>query len=105
MQFHGKFNGSNMKNKIEAFRSHLSVYIQTEYLTTECHYIAFPRFSGDLCTFHNLDEDQKQRLNAALETAQEIAERFTADGRFEATEKEILKAFERTFHLHDYWNS
>jgi len=92
--------------QFQAYRANLSVYILTpKPELVECHYIAFPRWSGSHCTWDNLDEDQKQRLNAALETAQEIAERFTADGRFEATEKEVLKAFERTFHLHDYWNS
>lgn len=88
----------------DAWRNELRIYIMTPKIRlVECYYIAFPRFEGKYCTYSTLVQEQRQRLDAALETAQEIAERFNNDGRFEATEKEILKAFYRTFALHDYW--
>lgn len=76
---------------MKAERRDLSVYIGT----TEVYYLAFPRFNGTYCSYGTLDVTGRERLDDALNKAIEIAERFTQDGRHNATSVELQKAFNR----------
>lgn len=83
-----------------AERWELSVNILKDRCSfVEVYYIAFPRFHAQRysgwASYENLEQDYKDRLDKALAAAKEVAHRFNADGRHDATKDEIHKAFNR----------
>ena len=76
---------------MEATIQGLSVYIGY----TEVWYLTCPRYHT-WAVYHDLQPCSKERLDNALTTAKEIAARFIADGRQNATPTELKKAFNRT---------
>lgn len=80
----------------EAFRNGLQIYISGPRIFVEVYYIAFPRFNGSHCTYSNLVDDQRARLQSMLLVAEEIATRFNADQRDDVSNVIIKKAFNRS---------
>lgn len=76
---------------MQASRRDLSVYIGE----TEVFYLGFPRFTGTHLSYATLWPSCRERIDQALVTATEVAERFTQDGRENATSDELIKAFNR----------
>lgn len=75
----------------------LSVYISSPAELVEVFYLPFPHFTGSHCTNESLVSFDRSRLDAAFRTAEEIVQRFVADGRTNATAAELKKAFSRSF--------
>lgn len=62
--------------------------------------ISFPRFTGTHCSLSTLEDHQQERFGRAVDSAKEVADRMTTDGR-DATPEEIKKAFNRTFAVNE----
>lgn len=80
------------------FHAHVgnwSVYINTPTELVEVFYVSAPLLDRN----NELIPDQKKRLQSALESAKVIAERFEADGRLDATRRDIKNAFNREFEV------
>lgn len=75
----------------------LSVIIQSDRFMLPVWNFSFPRYVSFFP--HVLEKDCQERIEKVLEIAKEICDRFINDGRTNATEEEVQKAFNRTYNL------
>lgn len=83
---------------MEAYISNsVCVMIRSDNFLVEVWYLSLPRYISFYP--HVLEKDCQERVDKSLEIAKEICDRFINDGRANATEEEVKKAFDRAYNL------